>query len=585
MSGKDTTDQVAKLLDMGKEKGFLTYEEMNDILPPDVICPEQIDDLMTMLGNINVEVVEEEPKVRTPEHKPNKSPDKAKEEAEDDLIQGLHNKFDDPAIMYLGEMGSASLLDRNEEINIAKRIEEAEKEIAEVVFHTPLIVRETLNLGEKLKCDKISVKEVIKSLDEEGKEINEGLYKEKVLSLINGIKRKEQKKIALQKKSAQKSLRESQTRALRKKIGQQCSTIVDLVKQIHLHKTQIEKTVLKLKYFLNRLEDAEEAITQCIEKTNLPLEELKKIFRQAKKSRQEERKVLKKTGISKDELFQYEKTIKNAKKEIKQIEMESNLDAKMLKNVVQSIEEGDMKAKIAKDELIRGNLRLVVSMAKRYTNRGLQFLDLVQEGNIGLMKAVDGFEYQKGYKFGTYATWWIRQAITRAIADQARTIRIPVHMTESINKLTKTTRQLLKQVGREPSSEEIAKQIRFPLDKVRKIQKIATSTVSLETPMGKEGNGRLGDLVEDKKVAHPGKTAINRSLQEQTKHVLSTLTPKEEKVLRMRFGIEENKDHTLDEIGQGFDVTRERIRQIEAKALRKLRHPSRIKKLKSFLRD
>ncbi|MEE9504524.1 MAG: RNA polymerase sigma factor RpoD [Thermodesulfobacteriota bacterium] len=584
MSKKDTIDQVTQLIDMAKEKGFLTYEEVNNILPSDVVSPDQLDDLMIMFGEMDIEVVEGAQKIKIPKRKLSKVPAVAEEEvaAEEETAKGPFEKLNDPVRMYLREMGSVSLLNRDEEVEIAKRVEEGEKEIADIVLNAPLIVREVLTIGEKLKFDKISVREIIRDLDDEEAEIDEELYIKKVLSLVERIKRSEQKKLDLQKKLTQKNLSEAKKKELKKKLDQKSKKTLDLVNQINLNNAQVERVAHKLKHFLERLENAEGEITQCIEKTNTPLKELKKLFRRLKKSRHEERKAVKETGIPKKELLEYEKTLKNAQKKIKRIELEATFDAKTLKNVIKSIDEGEIKTKLAKDELVKANLRLVVSLAKKYTNRGLQFLDLIQEGNIGLIKAVDKFEYQRGYKFSTYATWWIRQAITRAIADQARTIRIPVHMIETINKLIRTSRHLVQEVGREPSPEEIAKKIEFPLDKVRKVLKIAKEPISLETPIGEEEDSHLGDFIEDKKIASPGEAAVNRNLQDQTKKILSTLTPREEKVLRMRFGIGEKADHTLEEVGQDFDVTRERIRQIEAKALRKLRHPSRSKKLRTF---
>jgi RNA polymerase primary sigma factor len=579
MTKDNDMEDDLKILSLTQDKEILDLDEAEEALPADLVGPEPIDDMISLFDETDLQILEGSPRLR-PKDKGEEEP---LEEEEEELSWGpeVGVRVNDPVKMYLKEMGCYSLLTREGEVEIAKRIEEGKHQVIDALLESPVGIKEILLLGEKFQQGTIKLREIIRDMDDEEPFVETEAHRKKVMQLFSEVADLYEKNRKLQEKLTQ-DLPAARKKKFREKIEENKGLIVERLKELRLDKKQIDRIINKLKGFAERIEKGEREIEEAVSKTGMLLPDLKKALRKMKQDGQS-RSLTRQTGLNKEQLLELEKKIHNGERKIRRVEQESKMTAKNLKRILKQVEEGEAKAREAKAELIEANLRLVVSIAKKYTNRGLQFLDLIQEGNIGLMKAVDKFEYQRGYKFSTYATWWVRQAITRAIADQARTIRIPVHMIETINKLIRTARYLVQELGREPTPEEIAERMEFPLDKVRKVLKIAKEPISLETPIGEEEDSHLRDFIEDKKILSPAEAVIRLNLSEQTQKVLATLTPREEKVLRMRFGIGEKADHTLEEVGRDFDVTRERIRQIEAKALRKLRHPSRSKRLKAFI--
>jgi RNA polymerase primary sigma factor len=568
-----TKKTLDKLISKGKKKGFLTYDEINKALPDDTLSLEQIDETLIMLNDLDIEIIDEKKNklTRTKKIKISATP------APD------FGSVTDPVKMYLREMGLVTLLSREGEVVIAKEIEAGEQEVLKALIDTNIAVECILEIGNKIDNRDIRLKQVlrdVRDMDDIGAYIDETIQIERFLDTVHAIRSIHEENKVYREKLFVSKLKSDEQRRIRRCITRRNNKIFDVLKEWRFETGVIDKIENLVRENIEWFDSMNKIIVMCADSLGVSVTKLRANLTTKTKF---VRWVCSRCNLSKEEgalLFAELKTIKD---QIAAREYTFKAKNRSLKRIMSNVDEGRFRAKLAKSELTKANLRLVVSIAKKYTNRGLQFLDLIQEGNIGLMKAVDKFEYRRGYKFSTYATWWIRQAITRAIADQARTIRIPVHMIETINKLIRTSRYLVQELGREPTPEEISEKMEIPLSKVRKVLKIAREPISLETPIGEEEDSHLGDFIEDKKFMLPSDAAVSLNLAEQTRKVLATLTPREEKVLRMRFGIGEKADHTLEEVGQDFAVTRERIRQIEAKALRKLRHPTRSRKLKSFI--
>ncbi|MBP9012594.1 MAG: RNA polymerase sigma factor RpoD [Smithella sp.] len=541
MAKEIQSDEVNKLIMLGEEKGFLTYDDVNDALLPDVTSAEQLDDIISLFGEKNIDIIDTEQGEKLTLKKSMK--DMADINLKETLALGTSaDKTGDPVKMYLREMGSVSLLSREGEVEIAKKIEEGARETMSAIFRLAVSIDEVLNIGEKLQTGEIKSKNVVDNIEDEEGFMEEDEHKERILKLIARIKDFNDRNKFLKTKLKATNLPKKKRDSLNAQLEINTRRIVTLCRKIRFSKKQIQRFISKLRSYAEEIEAAENVIDRYKKETGLTVAQMDKLWTKLKKSKKDDKRIAKEVHMPIESFKKIKPEIQEAQKRIKQIAHEVGIPTATLKTIIKTIEVGERKAEIAQRTLVEANLRLVVSIAKKYTNRGLQFLDLIQEGNIGLMKAVDKFEYQRGYKFSTYATWWIRQAITRAIADQARTIRIPVHMIETINKLIRTSRYLVQELGREPTPEEIANKMEYPLEKVRKVLKIAKEPISLETPIGEEEDSHLGDFIEDKRVISPSEATINIDLAEQTRKILTTLTSREEKVLRMRFGISDRSN-------------------------------------------